>query len=135
MSDYIKVNNFAAKDAINAPVVGEEFQNEFDAIQTAVNSKANALNPALTGVPTVPTPDGGTADQITNVEFVQSQIDNLQAQIDGTATLQRIYPVGSIYINGSTGANPSSLLGFGTWSRYAQGRVLVGLNESDSSFN
>lgn len=47
---------------------------------------------------------------------------------------QRTYPVGEIYMTRQLG-NPSSLLGFGTWERYAQGRVLVGFDEADSSFN
>ena len=47
---------------------------------------------------------------------------------------QRQYPVGEIYTTRRSG-NPSSLLGFGTWERYAQGRVLAGFDEADSSFN
>lgn len=39
---------------------------------------------------------------------------------------QALYPVGSLYLNASSATNPSQLMGFGTWSRYAQGRVLVG---------
>lgn len=136
MSEYRKVNDFAAKDAINAPIVGQEFQDEFDEIQEAVNSKADSLNAVLTGVSTVEFNETNPIDsQIVNVGYVESKVDSLQAQIDSTATLERVYPVGSMYINTATGANPSSLLGFGSWVRYAQGRVLVGLNESDDSFN
>lgn len=47
---------------------------------------------------------------------------------------QRQYPVGEIYVTRQNG-NPSSILGFGTWERYAQGRVLVGFDEADASFN
>lgn len=47
---------------------------------------------------------------------------------------QRTYPVGEIYMTRQNG-NPSSLLGFGTWERYAQGRVLTGFDEADASFN
>jgi hypothetical protein len=47
--------------------------------------------------------------------------------------LKMVYPVGSIYI--STGAtNPGTLFG-GTWERFGNGRVLVGMNESDGDFN
>jgi len=41
------------------------------------------------------------------------------------AIRQMMYPVGSIYTNAYNGTNPSTLLGFGTWSRYAEGRVLL----------
>jgi hypothetical protein len=47
---------------------------------------------------------------------------------------QRQYPVGEIYVTRRSG-NPSSLLGFGTWEAYAQGRVLVGYDSADSSFD
>lgn len=47
--------------------------------------------------------------------------------------LNRIYPVGSIYIT-TSGTNPSDFLG-GTWVEYAQGCVLVGYNGSDGNFN
>lgn len=48
--------------------------------------------------------------------------------------MQRTYPVGEVFTTRQIG-NPSSILGFGTWERYAQGRVLVGFDEADSSFN
>ena len=47
---------------------------------------------------------------------------------------QRQYPVGEIYVTRQNG-NPSALLGFGTWERYAQGRALVGFDAADSSFD
>lgn len=37
-----------------------------------------------------------------------------------------LYPVGSVYTNVSDSTNPATLLGFGTWTALASGRVLVG---------
>jgi len=45
-----------------------------------------------------------------------------------------LYPVGSIYINATNSLNPGSLLGFGTWSLYGEGRVIVGVAGGDSDF-
>jgi len=50
-------------------------------------------------------------------------------------TLQAVYPVGSIYINAAVSTNPGTLLGFGTWAAFGAGRVIVGLNASDSDFD
>lgn len=47
--------------------------------------------------------------------------------------MQTIYPVGAIYIS-TLSTNPNTLLGFGTWSAYAAGRVLVGVGTSDQAF-
>lgn len=43
-----------------------------------------------------------------------------------SATKQALYPVGSIYTNASDATNPNTLLGFGTWTAFAAGRVPVG---------
>ena len=51
-----------------------------------------------------------------------------------TAAKQALYPVGTIYTNISDSTNPATLLGFGTWVAIA-GRVVVGLDSGDSSFN
>jgi hypothetical protein len=54
MTDYTKTVNFASKDALisgnpNKVVKGTELNTEFDAIATAVATKANAANPVFTG--------------------------------------------------------------------------------------
>jgi hypothetical protein len=59
MSNYTKTTNFAAKDGLTtgnaAKVVkGSEFDAEFNAIQTANNSKANTASPTFTGTVTTP---------------------------------------------------------------------------------
>ena len=52
-----------------------------------------------------------------------------------TATIANAYPVGSIYMNASNSTNPATLLGFGTWSAFSEGRVLIGIDSSDSDFD
>ncbi len=52
-----------------------------------------------------------------------------------TTYLSLVYPVGSIYTNAVDATNPTTLLGFGTWSAFGQGRVMVGLNTSDTDFD
>lgn len=44
------------------------------------------------------------------------------------------WPVGSVFIC-VVSTNPSSLLGFGTWESIGAGRVLVGLDSGDASFD
>ena len=51
------------------------------------------------------------------------------------AALAAAYPVGSIYMNASSSTNPATLLGFGTWTAFGEGRMLVGLKSSDTDFD
>lgn len=54
-------------------------------------------------------------------------IDTTNSYVD----LSQIYPVGSIYMNATNNANPSTLLGFGTWQELAPGRVLMGAGNTN----
>lgn len=75
MSNYTKTTNFAIKDSLitgnpNKIVKGTEVNTEFDNIASAVSSKSNSNNAALTGTATAvnltvsgtltATVDGGT---------------------------------------------------------------------------
>ena len=67
MSNYTKLTDFAAKDTLpsgNAGklVKGAEIDDEFNAISTAVASKANTASPTFTGTVTITTLNGATVD-------------------------------------------------------------------------
>lgn len=44
------------------------------------------------------------------------------------------FPVGSVFI-GVVSTNPGTLLGYGTWSAFGAGRVLVGIDSGDADFD
>lgn len=44
------------------------------------------------------------------------------------------WPIGSIYLS-TTATNPATLLGFGTWAAIAAGRVLVGIDATQTEFD
>jgi hypothetical protein len=128
MADYNKSTNFTAKDTLptgNAGkiVKGAEIDTELTAVSNAIASKADINSAGLTGTPTAPTASAGTnTTQLATTAFV-------------TAALGAIYPIGSIYINATSASNPSTLLGFGTWTAFGAGRVMVGLDGSDALFD
>jgi hypothetical protein len=125
MTDYVKSTNFASKDSLSVGnplkiVKGTEIDAEFNNIAVAVATKADIANPTFTGVPSSPTASLGTnTTQLATTAFV----------------LQHLYPVGSVYINAGVSTNPATLFGFGTWVAFGAGRVMVGLNGSDSLFD
>ena len=121
MANYLKATDFAAKDALltgdpNKIVKGTEINDEFDSLQTAVNSKANLSSPALTGSPTAPTAAVGiNTTQVATTAFVTAAISNYDttltvstSQLENDAvTTAKIAPTGvSAGTYGSTSAIP-----------------------------
>jgi hypothetical protein len=134
LSNYTKSTDFAAKDALasgNAAkiVKGTEIDTEFNNIATAVATKADLASPTFTGTPALPT--GTTA--------VTQSAGNSTTAIATTAFVQAaialLYPVGSIYTNATSSTNPGTLLGFGTWTAFGAGRVMVGFDSGNSLFD
>lgn len=132
MSNYVKATDFASKDALLSGnpakiIKGTEIDTEFNSIATAVQTKADLASPTFTGTPAAPTAAGGTnTTQIATTAFVKAAVDT---------AMQALYPVGSIYVNATSSTNPATLLGFGTWTAFGAGRVMVGLDAGDTSFD
>ena len=134
MSDYTKSTNFATKDNLSSGnalkiVKGTEIDTEFNNIATAIATKADLASPTFTGTPTLPTgtiattqTSGNNTTAISTTAFVQ-------------AAIALLYPVGSIYTNASVSTNPATLLGFGTWTAFGAGRVMVGFDSGNALFD
>lgn len=79
----------------------------------------------------IPLADPSLTDRTTNVattDWVQRLIDQKIGNIDMTANR---LAVGSIFMTVSL-QNPKDLLGYGTWVRFAEGKVIVGLSTVSS---
>ena len=93
------------------------------AANASIATKADLASPDFTGTPTAPTATfGNSHTSIATTAFVQ-------------AALAAMYPIGSIYTNASVATNPATLLGFGTWTAFAAGEVMVGFDSSNALFD
>ena len=122
MANYTIAVGWSGKDALadsdaGKVISGADFNTEFTAVQTAVNTKADLAGSATQAFAATTASPGTNTTQVASTAFVTAAITAVQAAL---------YPVGSIYTNAEVSTNPATLLGFGTWAAYAEGRVPVG---------
>ena len=132
MSDYIIAVDWAGKDALSdsnaAKVIsGADFNSEFTAARTAINSKAD-LNGDATESFNATTANAGTnTTQVATTAFVKTAMDAAPA-----------YPVGAIFTTTVAYANSAAVVaavGGTTWTAFGAGKVLVGVDAGDSDFD
>ena len=89
---------------------------------TGTTSVVLSASPTLTGTPLAPTAATSTnTTQLATTAFVQ-------------AVMQTLHPVGSIY-TAIISTNPGTLFGFGTWTAFGAGRMLISLDSSNVLFD
>ena len=105
MSNYVKATNFAVKDSLSTGnpakiIKGTEIDTEYNAIASAISSKADTNSPTFTGTPAASTASAGTSTtQIATTAFVTTAI---------AAATAALIPAGMIMIwSGSVGSVPS----------------------------
>ncbi len=114
----------------NGAIVARDGSGNFSAGTITANITGNVtgdvsgqLNGTITAGTTGGTQPFGTNNTtIATTAFVQ-------------AALQALHPIGSVYINATNSANPSTYFGFGTWVAFGAGRVPVGFNAADPLFD
>ena len=105
MSNYVKATNFAVKDGLATGnpakiIKGTEIDTEYNAIASAISSKADLNSPTFTGIPAAATASAGTSTtQIATTAFVTTAI---------AAATAALIPSGMIMIwSGSVGSVPT----------------------------
>lgn len=97
---------------------------DVQALETAVNTH----NAATTGEHGVAGTMVGTSDAQTLTNKVISGASNT------LSVLSAAWPIGSVF-TGVVATSPATLLGFGTWSAFGAGRMLIGLDSGDTDFD
>ena len=116
MANYTIAVGWSGKDALadsdaGKVISGADFNTEFTAVQTAVNTKADLAGSASQAFSATTANAGTNTTQVATTAFVTSAMT--------AATINNlVYPVGSVYVNATVSTNPATLLGVGTWVAY-----------------
>jgi len=135
MSNYTLAVGWSGKDALSdsdaAKVIsGADFNTEFSAVQTAVNTKADINGSATESFSGTTATAGTNTTQLASTQFVTTAV----AAVD----LSAVYPVGAIFTTVTTYANSAAVvaaIGGTTWVAFAAGKMLIGLDSTDTDFD
>ena len=129
MSNYNIAVAWSGKDALadsnpDKVVSGGDFNTEFTAVQTAVNSKADLAGSASQLFSATTAAAGTNTTQVATTAFVRAE--------------SAAYPVGAIFTTTVAYADSAAVvaaIGGTTWAAFGAGKVLVGLDAADADFD
>ena len=133
MSNYTIAVAWSGKDALadsdaNKVISGADFNTEFTAVQTAVNTKADLNGSASEAFSCTTAAAGTNTTQVATTAFVLNPLNIADV----------VYPVGAIFTTVTAYANSAavvSAIGGTTWVAFGAGKVLVGLDSGDADFD
>lgn len=129
--------NKAQLDAEIEGIIQEQFKQDWQGKENAINAKINTVSKDLETFKTETNTalsqnqsDFNSFKEETKTKFTTTKKE-LTELIN--TTLDSIYPIGSVYIS-LTDTNPGTYLK-GTWEQFAQGRTLVGVGSGSDGSN
>ena len=133
MANYTIAVGWSGKDALadsdaNKVISGADFNTEFTAVQTAVNTKADLAGSASQAFSATTAVAGTNTTQVATTAFVLNPLNIADV----------VYPVGAIFTTVTAYANSAavvSAIGGTTWVAFGAGKVLVGLDSGDTDFD
>jgi len=136
MSQYSIAVSWSGKDALadsdtNKIISGGDFNTEFSAVQTAVNSKADLNGSASESFSATTAAADTNTTQVATTAFVETATS--AANIADV-----VYPVGAIFTTVTAYADSAAVvtaIGGTTWVAFGAGKVLIGVDTGDSDFN
>ena len=99
------------------PTTLDNFTNNVDNVDTIIAQDINDLNDAVENLQTKVGIDNSAVS--TSIDYILKN---------------KIWPIGSVF-TAVVATSPATLLGFGTWSQIAGGKVLIGQTDGDADFN
>jgi len=136
MSNYTIAVAWSGKDALSDSnpskvISGSDFNTEFTAVQSAVNTKADLNGSATEAFSATTAPASTNTTQVATTAFVTNATSK--------ATIADIvYPVGSIFTTTTAYADSAAVvavIGGTTWAAFGAGKVLIGVDSGDTDFD
>ena len=122
IADYLKARvETLTNKTLTTPKINE------DVTVMATSTEINKLDGLSGGVV-------GTTDTQTLTNKTLSTGSVIDTNVTVTEVLKKVYPIGCIYTS-TVSTNPNTLFGFGTWSAFGAGKVMVGLDSTDADFD
>ena len=136
MSNYNLQVTWSGKDALSDSdadkvISGGDFNTEFTAVKTAVNSKADLNGSATETFSAVTAAAGTSTTQVATTAFVETATSS-------TNIADQVYPIGSIFTTVTAYANSAAVvavIGGTTWVSFAAGKMIIGVDTGDTDFD
>jgi hypothetical protein len=131
MATIAKPHTFSAGGSI----IASHHNSNFDLIYTEFNgnisnsnidSSASIADTKLSQISTASKVSGAALSALASIPSGAGSIP--------AVNLAALYPIGCIYTT-TVSTNPATVFGFGTWSAFGAGKVLVGLDSGDTDFD
>ncbi|MGM8138829.1 DUF859 family phage minor structural protein [Enterococcus italicus] len=124
-------------ESANFALTGMAIESSYD-VQVTITDKLSVPVPVKSSVPSIFMIMSWSATTVGIGKAAEQGILDIAGKLSdiyvgGISLLDLHYPIGEIKIT-TNSQNPSATIG-GTWERYSKGKVLVGLDESDSDFD
>jgi microcystin-dependent protein len=136
MSDYNIQVSWSGKDALadsdpDKVISGADFNTEFTAVKTAVNSKANLNGNSGEDFDATTQAAGNNTNKVATTEFVTTATT-------ASTIADMVYPIGAIFTTVTAYADSDAVvtaIGGSSWSTFGAGKVIVGLDSTDTDFD
>jgi len=136
MSNYNIAVAWSGKDALadsnpDKVVSGGDFNTEFTAVQTAVNSKADLAGSASQIFSATTAAEDTNTTQVATTAFVETATS-------ASNIADAVYPIGAIFTTVTAYADSAAVvaaIGGTTWTAFGAGKVLIGLDAADADFD
>lgn len=126
LSDNLKFGN-STWNVQDKAVLGVKSADDDTAVEPRLYNDGRYLR-VTQNLADVPDKNAAMGNLFTGLDTTSAGTKAMIAMVAGS-----LYPIGTVYTNGSVSTNPNALFGVGTWAAFSPGRVLIGHGSTTDS--